>query len=198
MPLDYYYRLSRRKQAIYLESDRVIDVTLNNAGALAPSLASLREALKADSLKRVQRAVDVLSQKITDDLAIEPVTVKVRARRPRAADGEYYGLYERIEGELALIQVWMRTASRKQVVAFRTFLRTLIHEVCHHLDFTYLGLSETFHTEGFFKRESSLMRQLVPPRAKHPDAPKKRKKRLNRVDEKLKSDTKPGEQLELF
>jgi hypothetical protein len=42
------------------------------------------------------------------------------------------------------------------VVAFRTFLRTLLHEVCHHLDYTYLRLPDSFHTQGFFQRESSL------------------------------------------
>jgi hypothetical protein len=56
----------------------------------------------------------------------------------------------------------MRTACHARVVAFRTFLRTLLHELCHHLDFEALGLSRSFHTEGFFKRESSLFRQLVP------------------------------------
>ena len=54
----------------------------------------------------------------------------------------------------------MRTAKRGQVVAFKTLLRTLIHELCHHLDYELHGLDNTFHTEGFFRRESSIMRQL--------------------------------------
>jgi hypothetical protein len=32
----------------------------------------------------------------------------------------------------------------------------------HHLDVTLLGLDDSFHTEGFFKRESSMVRQLLP------------------------------------
>jgi hypothetical protein len=56
----------------------------------------------------------------------------------------------------------MRTARYKRVVAFRTFLRTLLHEIGHHLDYHCLKLSDSFHTEGFFRRESSLFRQLVP------------------------------------
>jgi uncharacterized damage-inducible protein DinB len=47
------------------------------------------------------------------------------------------------------------------VVAFRTFLRTLLHELCHHLDYQHLRLADSFHTEGFYKRESSLFHQLV-------------------------------------
>ena len=55
----------------------------------------------------------------------------------------------------------MRTAGRGQVVAFKTLLRTLVHELCHHLDYELHGLDSTYHTEGFFRRESSIMRQLV-------------------------------------
>ena len=54
----------------------------------------------------------------------------------------------------------MRTAALKKVVAFRTFLRTLVHELCHHLDYELFKLEETFHTEGFYKRESSLANAL--------------------------------------
>ena len=48
-----------------------------------------------------------------------------------------------------------------QVVKFRTFLRTLVHEVCHHLDYEHFNLAESFHTEGFYARESALMRELL-------------------------------------
>jgi hypothetical protein len=56
----------------------------------------------------------------------------------------------------------MRTAQRHQVVRFRTFLRTLLHELCHHLDYELLELPDSFHTDGFYRRESSLLRQLLP------------------------------------
>jgi hypothetical protein len=56
----------------------------------------------------------------------------------------------------------MRTARHRRVVAFRTFLRTLLHEIGHHVDYELLHLADSLHTEGFFKRESSLFRQLVP------------------------------------
>jgi hypothetical protein len=56
----------------------------------------------------------------------------------------------------------MRTAKMKRVVAFRSYLRTLLHEVGHHVDYTGLRLPESYHTQGFYKRESSLFHQLVP------------------------------------
>ena len=58
------------------------------------------------------------------------------------------------------IRLWMITAKRGQVVAYRTFLRTLLHEICHHLDYTYLHLRDSLHTQGFYQRESSLFHAL--------------------------------------
>ena len=37
--------------------------------------------------------------------------------------------------ETMLIRVWMRTAVRKEITSFGTFLSTLCHEFCHHLDY---------------------------------------------------------------
>ena len=86
--------------------------------------------------------------------------MRVLARRPADGNGELHGLYEPEDGAtLARITVWMRTAQKKNVVAFKTFLRTLIHELCHHLDYELFALEETFHTEGFYKRESTLARR---------------------------------------
>jgi hypothetical protein len=56
----------------------------------------------------------------------------------------------------------MHTARRGQVVAFKTFLRTLLHELCHHLDYEHLNLPRSLHTDGFYKRESSLVYAAVP------------------------------------
>jgi hypothetical protein len=97
------------------------------------------------------------------------VRVVVLEKRPSNSDGELQGLYEpdEVAGGTARITVWMRTAQRLQVVKFRTFLRTLVHEACHHLDYEHYKLAETFHTEGFYARESALTRELLgePPRA---------------------------------
>ncbi len=88
--------------------------------------------------------------------------VLVREARPSEEYGALHGLYEPGSPPYrARVSLWMRTAQRGQVVAFRTFLRTLLHELCHHLDYEHFQLEESFHTEGFYKRESSLFRQLI-------------------------------------
>lgn len=55
-----------------------------------------------------------------------------------------------------LIRVWMRTAVRKEVTSFGTFLSTLCHEFCHHLDFQKFGFADSWHTRGFYERAAVL------------------------------------------
>lgn len=164
MPFAYYDRLSRRDQAVYRKSDAVPALPVRGARELAPAVEALRAALARDDASGVATASAEIAGRISRDLAAPAPVVEILAVRPSRDWGELHGLYTQ-ETEAAFIRVWMRTARHGRVVAFRTFLRTLLHELCHHLDFEVLGLSRSFHTEGFFRRESSLFRQLVPPAA---------------------------------
>jgi len=96
---------------------------------------------------------------VTTSVRVPRVRVVVNNTRPSNARGELHGLYTP-SNYGATIKVWMITAKRGQVVAFKTFLRTLLHEICHHLDYTLLRLGDSFHTDGFYKRESSLFYQI--------------------------------------
>lgn len=162
MPFAYYRSLSRKDKAIYDASDRIAYVTLPRAEALHPIVGILREALARDDRALVEEAAKRLVLGITELLGVEPVSVGVLAVRPELRAAELHGLYTRDGVRRPRIRVWMRTLRYKRVVAFRTFLRTLLHEVCHHLDYTLLALGDSFHTQGFFSRESSLFKQLVP------------------------------------
>lgn len=164
MPFDYYRKLTPKQRRTYRQSDRIAHVELRDPTKLEGPLNSLRDALAVGDRRRVQRACVAVARGVCDDLGIGRVRVRVGGRRPTDADGgELFGRcsWEEEETEGALVEVWMRTAKRGQVVAFKTLLRTLIHELCHHLDYELHGLDTTFHTEGFFRRESSIMRQLV-------------------------------------
>ena len=161
MPFAYYSRLSRRERAIYDKSDAVPSLLLPLAASLCPIVDVLRVALAGDDHRAVQKACALLARGITEMLRVEAVEVEVLAVRPRLSAAELHGLYTRDDGRPPRIRVWMRTVRHKRVVAFKTFLRTLLHEVCHHLDYAHLKLADSYHTQGFFQRESSLFHQLV-------------------------------------
>lgn len=159
----YYDNLDADSRRTYRESDRILRVELVDAAAIGPLARAIESALPSEDRSHVERACQALVDALNAALATPPVHVRVMERRPANAAGELQGLYEpdEVTGGIARITVWMRTARKEQVVKFRTFLRTLLHEVCHHLDYELYGLAETFHTEGFYARESSLMRDLL-------------------------------------
>ena len=158
----YYAKLKAREKATYRRSDEVAVLRLPEGPPLQPLAAALEAALATEHRATAERAAQALCTALLERFGAAPVRVKVLSRRPSTSASELHGLYE--PGELralAVITLWMRTAQHKRVVAFRTFLRTLLHEVCHHLDYELLKLDDSFHTAGFFKRESSLFKQLV-------------------------------------
>lgn len=163
MPFSYYNRLSARQQVIYRKSDAIESVVLSDPAPLFPLVDEIAQSLHAEDRARTQAASQALLDGLAVELVVPQVRVSVLARRPELRDGELHGLYEPAErGEPVRIKLWMRTVHHKRVVAFRTFLRTLLHEFCHHLDYERFELQDSFHTEGFYKRESSLLKQLLP------------------------------------
>jgi hypothetical protein len=162
MPFSYFDRLSPARKVIYLRSDNVEKIHLPPGAPLDDLVTRLEQALKAERRKDAEQVSQAVLTSLTSRLKVPPVRVKVLTVRPSGNWGELHGLYEPTdEGKPPLITVWMRTVARKQVVAFRTFLRTLLHELCHHLDYELYKFPETFHTEGFYKRESSLLTQIA-------------------------------------
>lgn len=163
MPYSYYRRLPASSKKIYRASDKIEEVDLKDSQFLLPFVRDVQAALQSKQKANVLHASQALTNQITLQLKIPPIKVKVLTSRPHNNYGELHGLYEPVsrKTKVAEISVWMLTAKRKQVVAFKTYMRTLFHEICHHLDYEYYKLEDSFHTEGFFKRESSLYSQLV-------------------------------------
>jgi len=162
MPFSYFDRLSPARKVVYLRSDAIEKIQLPAGPSMDHLVPMLEQVLKGERRIEVERVSQALVSNLTTRLKVPPVRIKVLTVRPSGNWGELHGLYEPSEGGTPpLITLWMRTVARKQVVAFRTFLRTLLHELCHHLDYELYKLPETFHTEGFYKRESNLLAQLA-------------------------------------
>ena len=161
MVFSYYNRLTRAQQRLYRQSDEISSIRLPAITTFGLLVQRLAEALEREDRRSIESSCQELVSAITVSLKVVSVRVEVMAVRPSRSWGELHGLYNPKQSrQHAKITVWMRTAQRQNVVAFRTFLRTLLHELCHHLDYELLKLPDSFHTEGFYKRESSLFYQL--------------------------------------
>ncbi len=139
---------------------------------------SLLSALESGAPSTVQRSAQLLLDDLSRPSAIGGVRLQVRSVRPHNSTGELHGIfyprapserqinpYEFSSGATGgpLIVLWMRTAQRHEIVKPKTFLRTLMHEFTHYLDYALLRLGDSPHTPGFFKRESFLVRMLTQP-----------------------------------
>jgi hypothetical protein len=156
----FRHRLTRAQQRVYDRSDGAAFIPLRPTSRLHAAVRALPAILLSTDPGRVERVSQAIADEIGGALHVPPVRVAVSRTRPSNARGELHGLYTPAAGHRATIQVWMITAKRGQVVAFKTYLRTLLHEICHHLDYELLRLPDSFHTEGFYRRASSLFHQI--------------------------------------
>lgn len=155
-------RLPRAKRRIYNRSDAVTAIPLRPGPVLRQAVRDLERALAGGDRRRVAHLAQQIADRVCGDLRVPRLRVVVQGRRPSSDWGELHGLYTPGEHRRAdTVKVWMMTAKRAQVVAFRTFLRTLVHELCHHLDYTLLDLPDSLHSDGFYMRESSIVRRLI-------------------------------------
>jgi hypothetical protein len=173
MRFGYYDRLTAKEKKTYRRSDELSAVAIPDVPALAPLVILLETALVSGKRLATAKAASSFALALCKQLVVPPVRITVRLVRPAIRGGELHGLYTFAEEKKTpTIEVWMKTAAQKRVVRFRTFFRTLVHELMHHLDVTLFRLDDSFHTQGFYRRESSVMRQLLPPPRSKKPAPK--------------------------
>ena len=147
----------KRNQADFLKSDRTKDLDLPQ-NVLLPDVAKrLESATKASAALDVRNGCAEFLEIASDFYEVPPCGVRVLAARPlRVRESWSTELFGDYHPETMLIRVWMRTAVRKEVTSFGTFLSTLCHEFCHHLDFQLFRFPDSWHTRGFYERTAAL------------------------------------------
>ncbi|HLH76426.1 MAG TPA: hypothetical protein VKV28_06400 [Candidatus Binataceae bacterium] len=155
----WFYRLSERAQRCYLRSEAIASYDFTPGPATIERTRAAVVALSGGSLGTINAACQALADEICRELGVGLVRVEIRGARPRDSRRELHGIFYPNARPPRLI-VWMRTAQRREVVRPKTFLRTLAHELGHYLDYALLKLGDSFHTRGFFQRESFLARRL--------------------------------------
>jgi hypothetical protein len=178
MRFGYYNRLTPDQKKTYRKSDEVRAVAVPDVSVLQPLVAQLEAALTTGKRLATAKAASAFALTFCRQLGVPPVLITVRLVRPEIRGGELHGLYTFAEAKKApSIEVWTKTAAHRRIVKFRTFVRTIVHELMHHLDVALFKFDDSFHTQGFYARESSVMRQLLPPPApRTPRRPKDAKR----------------------
>ena len=147
----------RKNLQRFVESDRLKAVTLPPDGRLLRIAGAIETAMKAESITNVGRACDEFLRTAAEFYKVPRCEVRVLAARPlRVREYSTTELFGDYHLDTMLIRVWMRTAVRKEITSFGTFLSTLCHEFCHHLDVQRFGFRNSWHTRGFYERTAAL------------------------------------------
>src|SRR5579883_768506 len=141
---------NRRLLAQFRESDALRSLDVPSQSQL-PQLARRIESLMQNGDRAdVGGACAAFLAAAASFYGVRAPAVRALAARPlRVREGgwqtELFGDYSLNDGH---IRIWTRTAVRKQVTSFGTFLSTLCHEFCHHLDCQKFGFNGSPHTRG--------------------------------------------------
>ena len=145
------------KRSEYDRSEKLGSLALPSESRLHELALGIESALASEIKRKVQACCNEFLEEAARCFDVPRPPVRVLDARPlrvyESGLSELFGDYQLNNG---LIRVWMRTAVQKRVTAFGTFLNTLCHEFCHHLDILRLGLPCTFHTRGFYGRTAVL------------------------------------------
>ena len=141
----------------FLESDRTKILGLPQNGSLPEIVRRLESAMKASAAPDVRKSCAEFLAVASDFYKVPRCGIRVLAARPlRVRENWATELFGDYHPETMLIRVWMRTAVRKEVTSFGTFLSTLCHEFCHHLDLQLFRFPDSWHTRGFYERVAAL------------------------------------------
>ena len=147
----------KANRAGFLESDRIKALDLPRDGHLQEIAHRLECAMKSDKIRDVRTACTEFLTTASNFYGVTTCGVRVLAARPlHTRERGTFELFGDYAPDSMLIRVWMRTAVRKEVTSFGTFLSTLCHEFCHHLDFKKFGFVDSWHTRGFYERAGVL------------------------------------------
>ena len=143
--------------ADFRESDRIGTLDLPQDARLPDIVKTIEPAMKSDQMSAVRGACAEFLQSASLFYQVPDCTIRVLAAIPlRIREQWTTELFGDYDPEAMLIRVWMRTAVRKDVTSFGTFLSTLCHEFCHHLDYRMFGFPDSWHTRGFYERTAEL------------------------------------------
>ncbi len=141
----------------FLESDRIRTLDLPQDGRLLANAKSIEYGIAAGTTANVRNACKEFLAAASEFYRVPDGGIRVLSARPlRVRERWTTELFGDYSPETMLIRVWMRTAVRKEVTSFGTFVSTLCHEFCHHLDFQKFGFRDSWHTRGFYERAAAL------------------------------------------
>lgn len=148
------------KEQTYLKSNKEVAVCYNSF--VKDYYLKLKKV--GDDLEKREQIAQELCDYLSKKFKIPKVRVCVMAinqpntvSRDNRLTSKTFGTYTL---GVKLITIYGLTAKQKKIVSTDVFFDTLIHEYMHHYDRFKLGLTDSYHTKGFYLRLSDLISKL--------------------------------------
>lgn len=139
------------------ESDRTRTIHLPEDGILREAAKSIETAMQSGTTTNVRSACQEFLEISSHFYRVPHCGIRVLAARPlRVRENWASELFGDYAPDTMQIRVWTRTAVKREITSFGTFLSTLCHEFCHHLDFQEFEFPDSWHTRGFYERAAAL------------------------------------------
>src|SRR5262249_41780641 len=114
---------SRKNRSGFLESDRIKTLDLPQDRGMTEIAQRLESAMKWDNVRDVRSACTEFLATASDFYEVPTCCVRVLAARPlRTREHGTFELFGDYSPDSMLIRVWMRTAIRREVTSFGTFV----------------------------------------------------------------------------
>ena len=154
---------TRAEKEAYEVSNRLFSVDFKVTPSMRRKVNDLALWLAAGDKTQVKGATQAVIDLLCAAAHVPPARIALRERAYAKFKGDHavwklYGLCAP-DGTITLA---FRTAVRRKVFAFKTYVNTLVHEFMHHYDKQRLELGASFHTRGFYQRIRDLIAQLAP------------------------------------
>lgn len=141
----------------FSESDRRRTIHLPEDGVLQEIAESIETAMESGATTNVRSACQDFLKTSSHFYRVPQCSIRVLSARPlRVRENWASELFGDYAPDTMQIRVWMRTAIKREITSFGTFLSTLCHEFCHHLDFQEFKFTDSWHTRGFYERAAAL------------------------------------------
>lgn len=146
-----------QRHAEFVRSDRFNRLDLPANGRLSNIAKAIELAMKTGRAADVRIPCAEFLAESSKFYGVPASGIRVLAARPLRVREQWTSeLFGDYNPDTMLIRLWVRTAVKKEITSFGTFLSTLCHEFCHHLDFHLFGFADSWHTRAFYERTAVL------------------------------------------
>lgn len=138
----------------YEISNKIENVRLNSFKSVySESLLNSSESI-AIRQKRAETLLNYLCAKFK----INNITLLVTNKpRPCNSRGQIGGWYVTTAKKII---IYNTTSKTHKTISIKSFYDILLHEFMHHYDYEVIGLTDSLHTRGFYKRIIDLKNKL--------------------------------------